>query len=45
MFSAETIVDVRNDRNCDNGSDAKGSADETEQSTVWVVEVWESPCQ
>jgi hypothetical protein len=39
MFPAETIVDVRNDGNCDDSSDAEGSADEAKQSTVWVVEV------
>jgi hypothetical protein len=45
MFPTETIVDVRDDRYGDYGSDAEGCADEAKESTVWIVEVWKSPCQ
>ena len=41
MLAAESVVDVWNDGNCDDGSDAESCADEAEESTVWVVEVYD----
>jgi hypothetical protein len=39
VLAAESIVDVWDDRNGDDGSDAEGCTDEAEESTVWVIEI------
>ena len=41
MLAAESIVDIWDNGDGDDGSDTEGCADEAEEGAVWVIEVYD----